>query len=132
MPRTRPDASRSTWAFLPDGRVGPAVRVSTDGGAAPRWRGDSRELFYLDAPLTAANGTIMAVALRASGGDLTPAPPVPLFATHMFPDGFAQEYDVTADGQRFLVGTAIRDPHATGVNLVLGWDAGLNRSTPAP
>ena len=35
-------------------------QVSTDGGIAPRWRRDSKELFYI-----APNGKLMAVPIRA-------------------------------------------------------------------
>ena len=34
------------------------IQVSSNGGAQPRWRGDSGELFYV-----AADGTMMAVSL---------------------------------------------------------------------
>ena len=37
-------------------RPGGRVRVSTNGGSQPRWRGDGRELFYL-----ALDGTMMSV-----------------------------------------------------------------------
>ena len=50
-----------------------------------------------------------------------------MFDVHMFPDGFSQEYDVTADGQRFIVGNAARDPHVTGVNLLFDWSSALPR-----
>ena len=58
---------------------------------------------------------------------LVPGTPAPLFETHMMPDGFTNEYDVTPNGRRFLVATAVRDPHTTGVNLVFDWYAGLKR-----
>jgi serine/threonine protein kinase len=71
-------------------------QVSTDGAAGQpiRWRRDGRELFY-----AASDHRLMAV-----GVDLTKeAPqlevPVPLFETPSFGG-----YDVTGDGQRFLVG----------------------------
>ncbi len=107
--------------FSPETGVGDPVRISTGGGFAPRWRGDGRELFYVSAPISAADGRLMATSIKVDGARLEPGTPIPLFATHMMPDGFTPEFDVSADGQRFLVGTATRDPHATGVNLLLNW-----------
>ena len=36
-------------------------------------------------------------------------------------------YDVTADGQRFLVNTLIEEPPAAPITIVLNWIAGLKR-----
>jgi Tol biopolymer transport system component len=98
---------------------GDRVQVSTTGGTQVRWRRDGRELFYM-----AFDGRLMAVAVRpmANRGMLELGTPVPLFLTHV-PDGAVQggggrqQYDVSADGQRFLVNTV---PEAsTPITLVL-------------
>ena len=39
-------------------------RVSTSGGVFPRWRGDGRELFYMERP---SNGKLMALDVKSSG-----------------------------------------------------------------
>src|SRR5262249_10934055 len=49
-------------------------QVSDAGGTTPRWRADSKELFYL-----AAGRRIMAVEIRSSGGALSPSKPRQLF-----------------------------------------------------
>ncbi|MBI3330168.1 MAG: hypothetical protein HYZ81_26100, partial [Nitrospinae bacterium] len=36
-------------------------------------------------------------------------------------------YDVTADGQRFLVNTVVEEPPAPPITVVLNWTAGLKR-----
>jgi eukaryotic-like serine/threonine-protein kinase len=78
------------------------IRVSTNGGEQPRWRGDGKELFY-----QAADGKINAVAVTVIAGSKTSlqfGPPVPLFDAHSSAGSNAFfNYDVTADGKRFLV-----------------------------
>jgi DNA-binding winged helix-turn-helix (wHTH) protein len=71
-------------------------RVSVAGGVQPKWRGDSRELFYL-----APDGSMMSVAL-AAGTEVTAQRPVKLFATHINPHPGLSQYGVTPDGERFL------------------------------
>jgi DNA-binding winged helix-turn-helix (wHTH) protein len=67
--------------------------------AEPRWRGDGRELFYLSPDLS-----VMAVDIQA-GAAFRPGMARRLFQTRaVAPSGLAgQAYDVTSDGQRFLV-----------------------------
>jgi eukaryotic-like serine/threonine-protein kinase len=114
-------------AFSPEAGVGQPVEVSTDGGFAPRWRGDGRELYFVSAPISAADGRLMAVSVKTEGATLAPGTPAPLFETHMMPGGTTHEFDVTPDGRRFLVAAATRDPRTTGMNLVFDWCAGLRR-----
>jgi Tol biopolymer transport system component len=86
----------------PFGRRGERVRVSTDGGGQPRWRGDGKELFYLS-----LDGTLMAVSVRGEASSLevglptTLVPATELQAVVEGPD--YSDYSVTPDGQRFLV-----------------------------
>jgi len=93
-------------------------QVSLAGGMQPRWRRDGKELFYL-----AADGTMM-------GADITgEAPPMsgmphPLFQTRLSPSPNVPQYDVTADGSKFLV----IEPAGTGgepITFVLNWPAAL-------
>jgi Tol biopolymer transport system component len=84
-----PDASRGRW------------QISTDGGVAPRWRRDGRELYYLD-----PKGRLMAVSVTTDRGfavqqtsPLIQTPiPLPITAASS-----SFSYDVTPDGQRFLI-----------------------------
>jgi Tol biopolymer transport system component len=75
------------------------VQVSSAGGAHPRWRRDGRELYYLSAA-----GVLMAVP-AATRPRISAGRPVPLFdARPPLPLPFLDTlYDVTPDGQRFLV-----------------------------
>ena len=77
---------------------GRRVRISDGGGIHPVWRGDGRELYYW------RNGELIAVRLGAASGD---APPAVESRTALFrmsyPGGVNTMYDVSADGQRFVV-----------------------------
>jgi Tol biopolymer transport system component len=74
-------------------------QVSTSGGIEPKWRRDGRELYYLG-----LDGAIMAVPIEP-GATFDAGPPATLFTTGISVPGFVHEtyYDVTADGQRFIV-----------------------------
>ena len=67
----------------------------------------------------------MMMAVKTSGA--TFATPTPLFKTRML-TGLLQswiEYDVTADGQRFLIGTQVGE--AAPVSVILNWTAEVNK-----
>ena len=94
------------------------TQVSSNGGAQPRWRGDSRELFYVG-----PDGTLMAVPLNADG---VPGPPVALFKepslrvnNYVFFYGGAAVYAPSRDGQRFLVNRMTREPAAGPIQIVV-------------
>lgn len=60
---------------------------------------------------------------------LEPGTPKPLFKTRMLTGMIqsASEYDVTADGQRFLIGTTVNEANSTPVIVMLNWSAMLKR-----
>jgi len=99
-------------------------QVSSGGGEQPRWRGDGKELFFLslDGKMMAAPVTLGAnfdagtpVALFQS----TPRQPVLVF------DFFV--YDVSRDGQRFLINTQVKPAESAPMSVILNWPAKLNR-----
>ena len=95
-------------------------QVSSAGGMQPRWRRDGGELYYLS-----LDGDVMAADIPDAGrqGGLVSAPRM-LFRTHLSPSPNVPQYDVTADGTRFLV----LEPARSGgepVTFVLNWTAGL-------
>jgi Tol biopolymer transport system component len=86
-------------------------KVSVKGGMEPRWRGDGRELYYLESPSDrqqAGSGwTFMATPVTGgANGAFVAGKPLPLF-NHALrvrnPDQNAFSYAVSTDGQRFLV-----------------------------
>jgi serine/threonine protein kinase/Tol biopolymer transport system component len=93
---------------------GERLRVSSDGGTMPRWRRDGKELYYL-----APGNTVMAVPL--STGQPQPGVASSLFRV----DGIVRDYDVTADGQRFLVDVAEPDP--APLSVLANWPSLLSR-----
>jgi serine/threonine protein kinase/Tol biopolymer transport system component len=86
----------------------PAVRVSTAGGSNVRWRGDSRELFFLG-PMNA-----VFAASVVPGPSLRIGTPRLLFRF----DGKPFQVEVTPNGQQFLI-----PPRYTKRNAVMldGW-----------
>jgi eukaryotic-like serine/threonine-protein kinase len=95
-------------------------QVSNGGGDQPRWRGDGKEIFYL-----AADGKIMAVPVN-EGANFNPRTPVPLFQANQRALVATSEllaYDVTRDGQRFLINTHVKGGEIQPMSVVLNWDA---------
>jgi serine/threonine protein kinase/Tol biopolymer transport system component len=90
-------------------------RISANGGRIPRWSHDGKELFFL-----AADESMMSVEITAADASWT-TPPKQLFQAHTALGGSQTLYDVSADGQRFLViGEAL--PSSTGdIEMVLNW-----------
>ena len=92
-------------------------QVSTNGGGHPRWRADGGELFYL-----AEDRRLMAVPVR-TGAAFGHDAPVPLFDTGLSPRwGTARNhYDVSRDGQRFLVMAPLADDRSSPFTIVMNW-----------
>lgn len=92
-------------------------QVSNNGGSQPRWRGDGRELFYL------SGGKLMAVAIREGTKGIETES-----ARELFPiqarQGYRYDYDVTADGQRFLV-LAPAEEAASPLTVIYNWQGAL-------
>jgi Tol biopolymer transport system component len=105
---------------------GPAVKwqISSNGGAWPRWRGDGREIFYED-----AEGRLVAASVDGSGAAFVVGAVQPLFMPRMRSTAWAgstsYNYDVTADGQRFLINTADESQSDTPITLLLNWAGNL-------
>ena len=89
-----------------------------------RWRGDGKELFYLS-----PDGKMMAAPVTI-GVHFDAGTPVALFqATPRQPvanfDLFV--YDVSRDGQRFLINTPVKQAETTPMSIVLNWPAKLQK-----
>ncbi len=98
------------------------AQVSLEGGNQPRWRRDGKELFYM-----AADRRLMAVPVT-TGAAFQPGPPAVLFETHLLDSSpyALPQYDVTPDGQRFLLNVA-KQTTAVPVTAVLNWPAALRK-----
>jgi Tol biopolymer transport system component len=99
-------------------------QVSSGGGQEPRWRQDGKELFYLS-----ADGKMMVVGVTM-GTSFKSGSPVALFQTHRrqplsFLDVFS--YDVSGDGQRFLIATKVDEANAAPLSILLNWASEMEK-----
>jgi Tol biopolymer transport system component len=107
-------------AFIssPEGKpaLGPKWRVSTEGGTAPRWRRDGKELFYRD-----RSGAIVAVDVIVQAGTVETGVPRRLFTPALGTTAF----DVAPDGRRFLLSTlaSMQTMSPDPVTVVLNWSS---------
>jgi len=129
------DFDENQGAFSPDGRwvayssnesgrydvyvqpfpgPGGKFQVSTSGGAMPVWRRDGKELFYVAADLR-----VMAVPV-STGATFEPGTPAPLFALRQRNDP-DRHFDVSADGQRFLVAAPVGEEVSLPITLIQNW-----------
>jgi hypothetical protein len=70
----------------------------------------------------------MAAAVSGKGAAFEVGVVKPLFDMHTPPVGAVNyPYDVTADGQRFLVNTLPQQVVSTPMTVVLNWTAGLQK-----
>jgi Tol biopolymer transport system component len=98
-------------------------KISTGGGQRPFWRGDGRELYFV-----APDGNLMAAAVR-TGETVEAGVPAPLFKTTLLPPGpiSSTPYDVTADGQRFLMLVPSEGTSQPSLTVTTNWLAKVRR-----
>ncbi len=99
-------------------------QVSSAGGQEPRWREDGKELFYVS-----QDGKMMAVAVK-TGASFEAASPVALFQTHRRQPVSAQDvssYDMSGDGQRFLIITKMDEANAAPLSVLLNWASEMEK-----
>ncbi len=115
---------------FPDVDAGGRWQVSPGGGTRPAWRADGRELFYLIPP-----GRVMAVEVEAAD-TFSYGNPVELFDGPYVAANILRTYDVTRDGQQFLlIKQADAAPDEGGVGdrrvvVVENWLEALKRLAP--
>jgi serine/threonine protein kinase len=103
--------------------AGAKYQISSQGGYQPRWSRNGKELFFL------ASGDLMAVDIESGvAADKTtilkPGIPRKLLTLSILLD--RNNYDVTADGQRFLVSTSV-EAASSPLNVVLNWFSSVKR-----
>jgi len=93
-------------------------QISKDGGTMARWRGDGKEIIFRD-----PTGSPMAVDMSGNGSAFQVGVPKQLFAAPQNTD-----WDVTADGNRFLMTVAPAKQGAQApITVVLNWQADLKK-----
>jgi serine/threonine-protein kinase len=103
-------------------------QVSANGGIAPVWARNGRELFYLDGTNAVTSVPIRTAPTFSAGA------PTKLFDGRYVGGPFWRTYDVSRDGQRFLMikdsATAEQPSTPTSVVVVLNWFEELKRRLP--
>jgi hypothetical protein len=95
-----------------------SVQISTAGGTYPQWGGQATELFYI-----AADEKLMAVDLKRTSGSVQPSIPHELFSV-AGGDAIVSPYEVSPDGQRFLVRAM---PNRPPLSVIVNWPALLKK-----
>ena len=104
---------------------GGIVAISTDGGTAPRWARNGRELFY-------RNGDQMMVVSVETEPTFQAETPRLLFeeAYDYYSLASTFNYDISPAGQRFVMVEASEQPARTQIHVVINWFEELKRPVP--
>jgi Tol biopolymer transport system component len=94
-------------------------QISTEGGREPSWSGDGRRLFYRD-----SRSVLRATVVGGRGDSLIIGNTRRLFE---LPARFAieKQWDVTPDGERFLIVEPVGADQLPPITLVQNWDGEL-------
>jgi Tol biopolymer transport system component len=96
-------------------------QISMNGGERPRWRSDGREVVYL-----ATDNRLVSVAVTPSAsGDFQVGASTPLFQVQ--PQRPGAIWDMSPDGQRFIVNSSIVDVNSQPLTLVVPWTATIQK-----
>ncbi len=115
------ESGRSEVYVQPFPGPGKRWQISPDGGSFPVWSTDGMEVFYRQ-----RDGWIMSVAVETE----------PVFVAkdpqRLFEGRFTGSFDVTANGQRFVMTQSVEDSGAlvTELRVVLNWFEELKRLAP--
>ncbi|HEX4278943.1 MAG TPA: hypothetical protein VHZ74_26490, partial [Bryobacteraceae bacterium] len=111
--------------FIASGPSGPVLgdgkwQISREGGAAPKWTADGKELIY-----GARNGAF-AVDVRANGNAFEAGNPQRLFQAPGSGNDFG--WDMTGDGKRFLIDSPVgASTTASPITVLMNWPALLKK-----
>ncbi|PWU04574.1 MAG: hypothetical protein C5B51_16430 [Terriglobia bacterium] len=85
-------------------------QISSNGGTAPRWRRNRKEIFYVQ------QNRLMAVSV-STGPAFSPGAPEPLFENRLLQTG----YDVAADGKQFITLEKPAGEPPLSIHIVHNW-----------
>jgi len=106
---------------------GGKFQVSTDGGSEPMWARSGRELFYRN------SDKMMAVDVTTQPAFAIGSPRTVFAGDYGFLGGSGQlaNYDVSPDGQRFLMlQSNVQEGGVSQIHVVLNWFEELKRRVP--
>jgi serine/threonine protein kinase len=126
MPQVSPNGKYVAYASWESGNPEVYVRkldgsggkwqISTEHADHPKWRGDGKELFYLT-----RDDRVMAVEVQ-SEGNFEAGNSVELFSKRIFRFlALSTPYDVTADGQKFIMIFEVSDTDPGEIVVVQNW-----------
>ena len=98
------------------------VPISTAGGTSPRWRRDGRELFYV-----ALDNTLMAAEVNGEGTEFRVGTVRRVFERVLQLPRGNYVYDVTGNGQQFLVSEPLDTQEPRVITVVVNWLAGAKK-----
>jgi eukaryotic-like serine/threonine-protein kinase len=136
VPRFSPDGRWLAYVSDESGRYeiyvqpypGPGGKwqISTEGGTEPTWNPNGRELFYR------SGDKMMAVDVTTQPGFAAGRPRMLFEHSYVPTPGTNSNYDVSPDGQRFLMLKPSESAQAapTQINVVLNWFEELKRRVP--
>jgi eukaryotic-like serine/threonine-protein kinase len=112
----RPEVYLRSFVMSADGKptVGAKWQVSTDSGTTPHWRRDGKELVYRH-----PSGAMMSVDVTVQGIAIRTSTPRRLFSLPLT----VVNWDLSADGQRFLVSLPVAVPTSDPISAALNWQA---------
>jgi len=99
-------------------------QVSTEGGEQPHWRGDGKEIYFLSSDVK-----LMAVSVDTKN-EFDSGTPALLFQTDPREQVATTEqivYDVSRDGQRFVVNTKYEHGSEHPMSVILNWQAEMKK-----
>jgi len=99
--------------------------VSNGGGSQPRWSYDGKDLFYFT-----PDENLMAVDVNTSNGTLQLGVSKVLFRAPVLGGtgggpGSSWRWDMSRDGKRFLMNTALDDTATSPVTVLLNWQSAM-------
>jgi Tol biopolymer transport system component len=136
VPRFSPDGRWLAYISNESGRFevymqpypGPGGKwlISTEGGTEPAWNSNGRELFYR------SGDKMMAVDIATQPSFMAGKPRVLFEGRYVATPATSPNYDVSRDGQRFLMLKPSEQEASTPtqINVVLNWFEELKRRVP--
>ena len=117
------ESGRNDVFAIPASGKGARVPISIDGGTGPVWSRDGRELFYR------AGDDLMSVQVRTTGA-LVLGERKKLLDLSEYDSGYFHDFDVSADGQRFLLIRTEPESRPIRLDVILNWFEQLERLAP--
>jgi len=117
---TSDETGRSEIYVAPFPSLTKPFKLSTAGGSSARWNANGKELFFV------LDSTMYSAELRPRADTLEVVKITPLFRADLKSIFQGAAYDVSPDGQRFLINTPAEDPNRP-LTLIQNWRAEVKR-----